>query len=490
MRAATTNSRTSGTGVRLVLLWALLAVTPGCGRTRWNTDPTGQIQADAIRESSGVVVSRQFDNVLWTHNDSDNPPFLYAIDEQGRLIQSFELPGVQNYDWEDIALDESDQLHILDNGSLRDPEERSFIHSFDEPSPFGDGSVGKVRTLTFRYPDGPHDCEALLAWGRHLYLVTKSWDGSLPRIYRVPAEAQGEVTAELLGEVPVHTMVTAGDASLQGRGIVLASYRALLLWEGDDDPATLLQQAPLISHLNARQIEAVAWNERDLILTNEQRDIFEISIDELKRNEAPFFRTPRSRIPRLEESPTVKSDPELWKDGQWLKVETPAGDLQLARVGWTDDALYLGVDLPEGLALRMLDSAPAAGDWFRPGALYVLINPDGHRPMVYGQNDRCIVVGARTDGRPAAIAHTLQPGTLIADSESRPEWVQVEREGNHLLLRISMETPGFEGLGAGREIGFNLILIENDGTLVSWAPLTRRFTWDSPSVWGLLKLDD
>ncbi|MFQ5473842.1 MAG: hypothetical protein ACE5FA_13290, partial [Dehalococcoidia bacterium] len=351
-------------------LSAVIAVTQlACTHHLWNVHPSSRIRSDSIGESSGVVVSRRFDEILWTHNDSGNPPDLFAIDDNGELARRIRIEGVTYYDWEDIALDDSGRLHLLDNASLREAQQRSYIYSFPEPDPYGSGPVTDVTVRTFRYPDQPHDSEALLAWRDELYVVTKSWDGSLPRIYRIPP-GNGEQVAELRGEVPVHTMVTGGDVSLERRGIVLASYRALLLWEGDEDPATLLQKRPYISQLNARQIEAVAWSDEDLILTNEQRDIFELNVKRLKANQAPFLRTPRKRVPRLAETPSVASELEAWEKGRWLDVDTDHGPLRLGRVAWTSAALYFGVELPEGLSLRPL--SPTHGpdsfdDWFSPG---------------------------------------------------------------------------------------------------------------------------
>src|SRR4051794_13240359 len=55
-------------------------------------------------ESSGVAVSRAHPNILWTHNDSGDGPFLYATDLHGTDRGAMVVPGANAIDWEDIAL--------------------------------------------------------------------------------------------------------------------------------------------------------------------------------------------------------------------------------------------------------------------------------------------------------------------------------------------------------------------------------------------------
>jgi hypothetical protein len=50
---------------------------------------TGTLRSSRLRESSGVAVSRSYPGVLWTHNDSDEKPFLYAVNLSGELLAVF-----------------------------------------------------------------------------------------------------------------------------------------------------------------------------------------------------------------------------------------------------------------------------------------------------------------------------------------------------------------------------------------------------------------
>ena len=77
----------------------------------------GLVEHEEIREASGIVASRKNSGVLWTHNDSDNPNCLYALDNKGRHLGTYYITGITNRDWEDIALgpgprDYQDYLYV------------------------------------------------------------------------------------------------------------------------------------------------------------------------------------------------------------------------------------------------------------------------------------------------------------------------------------------------------------------------------------------
>lgn len=450
--------------------------------------PEGRIIHPAIKESSGVVASRQYDDVLWTHNDANNPPELFAIDDDGELIQDYLVPGVENIDWEDIAIDADNNLYILDNAGLRRADHLNFIYIIREPNPFEDPEVEEPRVIPFTYPDGPYDCETLFVWDNQLYLVTKSWDGSLPRIYRlrIPADPGPPVSARFEGEIGVHAMITGGDISPDGRRIILSSYVALMLFEGDGPPVELLQQEPKLARLNARQVEGVGWKDDEIVLTNEQGEVFDVRLSELDRNQAPFVRTPQKSIPRLKKGAPASLDFDSWERGRWLETYWQGAEIDIARVGWTPGRLHVGIQIPEGVTLTEIppDFPADYDDWFRTGAVFILINPDGSRPIAYGKNDRCILVG-NSGGTLRVIAFNLKPATLVESTEVNPDWVAATREGRNLL--VDLDLSALEK-AENREIGFNVIIIDDSGGMLSWAPLTRRFTWDSPSVWGLLRM--
>src|SRR6476619_2104502 len=134
------------------------------------------IKDKSISESSGLVASRTMPGAYWTHNDSGDGPFIYAIDTRGDSLGTFRVNGAQARDWEDIAAGPGPQpnksyLYIGDTGdndSVRpevivyrvlEPTLSNTTRKFTKSSP---GSTEPAEAIGLKYPDGAHDAEALL----------------------------------------------------------------------------------------------------------------------------------------------------------------------------------------------------------------------------------------------------------------------------------------------------------------------------------------
>ncbi|MEE8349784.1 MAG: hypothetical protein V3R94_09455 [Acidobacteriota bacterium] len=433
-------------------------------------------------------MSQRYEDVLWTHNDSKNAPEIFAIDGRGKLIGAYLVPDAENHDWEDIAMDQNGNLFLLDNASRTDPEHRNIIYVVQEPNPFEDEEIELTRKLEVRFPDGGYDCETLFIWGDSLYLVTKPWDGKLPRVYRYDS-LDKDGTARFIGTVPVHAMITGGDISDDGRRIVLSSYRALMLFEGTESPDRLIQTDPLVYPLNAGQVEGVAWKHEMLLLTNEQREIFHISHSQWEKAQVPFLHGPKETVPHAGFKPSVKDGLESWSQGLWLEAEVKGEARKIGRMVWTSEGLHVGIELPGDFELRPISVTPpeSSDDWLIPGGLFLMLNPDGTRPLSYQKNDQCILFAESPDGDLTTFAVHLRPATLVSASQVQPSWLRVERDEQRLLVTVTTDTPGLGNL-TQRSIGFNLLFISKDDGIVSWVPLTQPFSWDTPSIWGLLRL--
>lgn len=475
--------------LRCFLSLLLIAATFGCVRDPWTVPPQGRMKSGRITESSGLAVSLRHEDVLWTHNDSKNAPEVFAIDGSGELLRTYLVPGAENHDWEDIALGLDGNLYILDNTSREDPEHRNVVYIVQEPDPFEEGAIERSRKIYVRFPDGGYDCETLFVWEDTLYLVTKPWDGSLPRVYRHDG-LDRDGTAHFVGTIPVHAMITGGDISPDGQRIVLSSYRVLIIFEGAASPDRLIQTDPLIYPLNAGQVEGAAWKSDALFLTNEQQEIFRISRSEWKKAKVPFLRGPEETVPHLGFKPSVNETLEKWPRGRWLKMDVDGQARKMGRIAWSSDGLHVGIELPPDFKLRPMSVTPPTNsdDWFIPGGVFLLINPDGTRPLSYQGNDQCILIAASQDGGLTARTLHLLPATLISASEVEPSWLRIEKDNQRLLVTLTAETPGLNDLEK-QSLGFNLLFVGEDGQIISWAPLTQRFSWDTPSIWGLLKLE-
>src|SRR5690606_23635687 len=129
---------------------------------------TASIAAPDLTEASGLAASSAHPGVLWTIQDSGNPPDLFAIDTTGAVRSRWRVSGVRNVDWEAISVGPCGARACIYIGDTGDNNERRgvvSIHRLAEPAPAnsrGGGRIEEVETLRFRYPDGAHDVEALV----------------------------------------------------------------------------------------------------------------------------------------------------------------------------------------------------------------------------------------------------------------------------------------------------------------------------------------
>ena len=200
----------------------------------------------AVKESSGLVASRQTPGMYWTHNDSGDGPFLYAFNERGKSRGVWRLNGVKARDWEAIAAGPGPDakrtyLYIGDIGDNGERRSAIIIYRVPEPIPqAGDEQSTRRKplfteafdTIRLRYPDGSHDAEALLVHPKTgtVYLVTKQVFGN-PHVYEaaVPSAVTGDtLSLRHIGELEIPSMfggiITDGAISPDGTRIVLCDY--------------------------------------------------------------------------------------------------------------------------------------------------------------------------------------------------------------------------------------------------------------------------
>src|SRR3954471_13095062 len=79
-------------------------------------EPIGRLEHPPIRETSGIVASRRHPGIFWAHNDSGNPPALFAVRRDGTLVREYAV-NVPNIDWEDIATDDDGHLYLGEIGN-------------------------------------------------------------------------------------------------------------------------------------------------------------------------------------------------------------------------------------------------------------------------------------------------------------------------------------------------------------------------------------
>lgn len=237
-----------------------------------------------VDESSGIVASRRNPGIYWTHNDSGDGPFVYAFDRAGRKRGTWRVEGAKARDWEDIAAGpgpEASRTYLYAGDVGDNDEERDFVivYRFPEPevtdadaasmhdSPRATAAAEAIR---IKYPDGAHNCEALLvhpATG-DLYVVTKDTDSAGVYKLSAPFDSSNVNTfarvAVLRGPGFFGTLVTGADISPDGRRVALCDYASgyeLTLPEGSKSFDDIWTQKPTLVPLGPRrQGESVCYS--------------------------------------------------------------------------------------------------------------------------------------------------------------------------------------------------------------------------------------
>ena len=196
-----------------------------------------------VPESSGAAMSRRNPDVVWTHNDSGGDPMLFAVDLLGRPLGSVRVTGAENVDWEDLAAapcGSGSCLYISDTGDNEADRDDAVVYRIEEPTGYS-GAVSGLEVYPIRFPDGPHDVEALFVLPpEQMYFVTKGADGPIA-LYRYPGPPQPDRPVELEhvralseGNVPLEDRVTGADASPDGRRVALRTRTRLIIYQTED----------------------------------------------------------------------------------------------------------------------------------------------------------------------------------------------------------------------------------------------------------------
>jgi hypothetical protein len=190
-----------------------------------------------ITESSGLAPSLLHSGVLWTHNDSGNPPRIYAIGKSGSTLAALTLQNEPDVDWEAITSLRGPATSLAPGAALiavGDLGDNNAEHSsvriaiVREPQELRSSYVTPIRVLRLRYPGGPRDAEALLADPRtgQFYIVSKTLFGS--ELYSVPRSVWPGNARTGVSPITTMTRVARMSASLITDGAFLPDGRMLL----------------------------------------------------------------------------------------------------------------------------------------------------------------------------------------------------------------------------------------------------------------------
>lgn len=193
-----------------------------------------RISDPRVPESSGLAATGE---LIYTVNDGGDRVAVVVLDRSCRVRRTI-TGTVDPYDVEDLARSPDGAFWLADIGDNDQARDTVALELLDED--------GRTTLFRFRYPDGPHDAEALLVDTRgRPFLVTKEPFGG--RVYtpagtpstRRPTDLRrvASLSFGLTGTAggPVgaasQVLVTGGAVAPDGRRLVLRTYTDAYLWD-------------------------------------------------------------------------------------------------------------------------------------------------------------------------------------------------------------------------------------------------------------------
>lgn len=242
---------------------------------------TGTLQDKELNEISGISASGIAKDVLYVHNDSGDTSRFFAIAPNGKLLGTiyYNADGTHKnnaYDVEDIAVGPGPDTKksyiyladIGDNGAVR-PVINIYRLAEQASWTSNKSADSKATTLHLKYPDGPHDAEAMMIdpIQKLLYIVTKRADSV--SVYTTPLAFKAKDTVVMTYRTKLFfkgfkpfNWITAADVSKDGRYIVVKSYEKVYYWkrDGSEPIWQTLQRKPIEpNYQQEKQGEAIGF---------------------------------------------------------------------------------------------------------------------------------------------------------------------------------------------------------------------------------------
>jgi hypothetical protein len=242
----------------------------------------GRLDAKVIPEASGIVKSRKHAGIFWVHNDSGNPPLLFAIRGDGQIVQSFRLE-VPNVDWEDITIDDQGRLVLGDIGNNLGLLPVRAIYRFDEPDPSKptDKPLKVLDASFYAQPRGSRfDAEGLIYDHGVAILVAKYRDGREAELFSValdpPSPLARPARPKLIGRLPKFSEPATGAALSADRKLLAVCSRSVarVYRRGPRDAADWRPYAEV--RYEPAHIEGICWDQSNLVLAAEGGDLYRL----------------------------------------------------------------------------------------------------------------------------------------------------------------------------------------------------------------------
>ena len=261
--------------------------------------PFAALEIPANKEPSGLVKSRLWPDVFWSHNDSGDGPRIFAVHRDGRIYPSERygaahgvvIPDAVNVDWEDITTDDQGNLIIADFGNSEQNDRRDLcLYWIFEPHP----SVGQTsvqRKIFFAYPDQTQvpspvrnfDAEAIFYAHGHVYILTKHRSDTGTTLYRLDSMEPNKVNVlTRLDRFNTQGQVTGADATPDGRRLAVLTYDGIWVFDAKEKERWFdggIRWLPTEDD----EAEAIAWDGDHLLISADEGDgdLYDVPVSQL-----------------------------------------------------------------------------------------------------------------------------------------------------------------------------------------------------------------
>ncbi|KIE27502.1 membrane protein [Streptomyces sp. MUSC 125] len=216
-------------GVLLTGACALPAATATAadgGSGNGSGDQGFTIKDPRIAESSGLAASHLHPGVYWTHNDSGDGPYVFAVDSRtGKTVARLTLRGIgAPRDVEAISIGPHNEIYLGDIGDNRGGTwPYVWIYRLPEPKVLKDETVTATQYVV-KYANGPRDAESLIVHPKtgRVYIIDKKEDGG--HLYEGPAALSTSGTNVFKPIAAVDLWATDAAFSPDGRQLAVRGY--------------------------------------------------------------------------------------------------------------------------------------------------------------------------------------------------------------------------------------------------------------------------
>ncbi|MER7839324.1 WD40 repeat domain-containing protein [Streptomyces sp. NPDC096040] len=184
------------------------------------------IKDPRITESSGLAASHLHPGIYWTHNDSGDGPYIYAVDSAtGKTVATVTLSGIgRPRDVEAISIGPDNQIYVGDIGDNLDGSwPYVWIYRLPEPKVLENQTI-KATQYIVKYSNVARNAESLIVHPRtgRVYIIDKKEDGG--HLYEGPATLSSSGTNIFKPVATVDLWATDAAFSPDGKQLAVRGY--------------------------------------------------------------------------------------------------------------------------------------------------------------------------------------------------------------------------------------------------------------------------